>query len=264
MPPRGTKRDRIGEYDRPPAPSPIPSQEEGDMENMRNRRRLNPAGTPPPYSPPALPQNTPPLTPSTQMERLMLGQPALPVGRPRTPQQQIYPSMEDRLALGAFHRQAINADRERRTRDYLVAMNLMPQNPSDGINILQLGGRPVPMEMYLSDLAGNAYIREQEDRQRQIMRRQQEDAQRRANRRMVEQRMATANPDAGFYIGTPPPTPPPPSVAGTPPRQQASAPPPVQRRPAGRRPPTPPSPDDVFNFEGFGMRVGRLARVYRK
>lgn len=263
MPPRGTKRDRIGEEERPPAPSPLPSQIEGDRENMRQRRRLNPQGTPIARQP-APRQTPPPLTLSEQMERLMLGQPALPVGRPRTPQNQIYPSMEDRLALGAFQRQAINADRERRTRDYLVAMNLMPQTPSDGINILQLGGRPVPMGIYLSDLAGNAYIREQEDRQRQIMRRQQEDAQRRANRQIVQQRMASANPDAGYYIGTPPPTPPPPSVAGTPPRQQASAPPPVQRRQAGQRPRSPSSsPDGVFEFDGSGMR-GRLARYYKK
>ena len=246
---------------RPPSP-PMNEAEFQERLARRVRRRENPEGFRYPRAPP-LPVNTPPPSPSTQMERLMLGQPAMPVGRPRTPQQQIVPTMEDRLAFGAFQRHPYNVDRERRTRDYLIARNLMPQNPSDGINILQLGGRPVPMELYLADVAGNAYIREQEDRQRQIMTQQQEEARRQANRRIVQQRMATANPDADYSIGTPPLTPPPPPVAGTPPRQQASsAPPPVQRR--GQAPPSPPSPDDVFNFEGFGMRVGRLARYYKK
>jgi hypothetical protein len=253
----------------PPKRPPSPPLNEAQFQKRlakRVKRRENPAGTPPALPAPALPLNTPPPSPSTQMERLLLGEPALPVGRPpRTPQGQIVPTMEDRLALGAFQQQPYNVNREQRTRDYLVAMNLMPQNPSDGINILQLGGRPYPMELYLSDVAGNAYIREQEDRQRQIMRRQQEDAQRRANRQIVQQRMATANPDAGYYIGTPPPTPPPPPVAGTPPRQQASAPPPVQRRQAGQRPRSPSSsPDGVFEFDGSGMRGGRLARYYKK
>lgn len=235
---------------------------EDEMERA-NRRRMYPAGTPPASPAPARPLNTPPLTPSTQMEQLILGQPALPVGRPRTPQQQIVPTMEDRLAFGEFQQQPRNADRERRTRDYLVANNLMPQNPSDGINILQLGGRPYPMELYLADVAGNAYIRDQADRQRQIATQQQEEARRQANRRIVQQRMATANPNAGFFIGTPPPTPPPPPVMGTPPRQQASsAPPPVQRR--GQAPPSPSSPDGIFDFEGSGVRGGRLARYYKK
>ena len=249
-----------------PPKRPYQSRKEFEDEiETANRRRMYPAGTPPSSPAPALSQNTPPLSPSTQFQALMLGQPAPPVGRPpRTPQRQIRETMEDRLAREAFQQHPYNVNRERRTRDYLVATNLMPQNPSDGINILQLGGRPVPMELYLADRAETAFNRELEDRQRQIIIQQQEEARRQANRRIVEQRIATTNPDAGFFIGTPPPTPPPPPVAGTPPRQQASAPPPVQRRPAGRRPPSPSSPDGIFDFEGNGMRVGRLARYYRK
>lgn len=125
MPPRGNKRDRIGEEERPPVPSPIENR-------ARQRRRTQPAGTPPPRIP-APRQTPPPPTLSEQFAELILG--GMPPRSPAPSTPPTYMPVERQIS----ERQAVleRLRREQEARDRISLAQLAPFNPS---NALQMGG----------------------------------------------------------------------------------------------------------------------------